>query len=72
MREVYAKATRVLICNGKAFYIREGEPVQVRIDGRIMVDAAFFRKVNPNYFRPTVIDVDHAFDLHLAYNGRET
>jgi len=50
-------------CNGKAFYIRDGELVQVRIDGRIMVDAACFRKMNPNYFRPTVIDLDYGFDL---------
>ena len=51
-------------CNGSAFYMREGEPVEVRIDCRIMVDAACFRKMNPNYFRPTVvIDPDHGYDL---------
>jgi hypothetical protein len=33
--------------------------VEVRIDSRIMVDAAYFRKMNPNYFRPTVLDLDH-------------
>jgi hypothetical protein len=51
-------------CNGSAFYMREGEPVEVRIDCRIMVDAACFRKMNPNYFRPTVvIDRDHRYNL---------
>ncbi|PMD60205.1 P-loop containing nucleoside triphosphate hydrolase protein [Hyaloscypha bicolor E] len=39
--------------NGSAFYVRDGQQVEVRIDGRIMVDAACFRKMNPNYFRPT-------------------
>jgi hypothetical protein len=28
-----------------------------------MVNAAYFRKMNPNYFRPTVLDLDHRFDL---------
>ena len=50
-------------CNGNAFYIRDGEPVEVRIDSRIMVDAAWFRKMNPNYFRSAVIDLDHGFDI---------
>jgi hypothetical protein len=52
-------------CNGSAFYMRDGEPVEVRIDGRIMVDAAGFRKMNPNYFKPTVIDLNfaHGFDI---------
>jgi len=31
-----------------------------------MVDAAFFRKMNPNYFRPAVIDLDDAVDLWEA------
>lgn len=50
-------------CNGNAFYMRDGEPVEVRIDSRIMVDAAWFRKMNPNYFRSTAIDLDHGFDI---------
>ena len=28
-----------------------------------MVDAAFFRKMNPNYFRSTVLDMGNAHDL---------
>jgi hypothetical protein len=50
-------------CNGKAFYKRDGELVEVHIDGRIMVDAAFFRKTNPNYFRSTALDFGDATDL---------
>ncbi len=37
---------------GIAFYMEEGEPVKVSVDSRIMLDAAFFRKMNPNYARP--------------------
>jgi len=47
--------------------MRDGEPVEVRIDGRIMVDAACFRKMNPNYFRSTVIDLDHGIDLSAYF-----
>lgn len=32
--------------------MEEGEPVKVSVDSRIMLDAAFFRKMNPNYARP--------------------
>jgi hypothetical protein len=52
-------------CNGSAFYVRDGQQVEVRIDGRIMVDAAYFRKMNPNYFKPTVADLDHGFDISI-------
>ncbi|KUJ06192.1 uncharacterized protein LY89DRAFT_712694 [Mollisia scopiformis] len=40
-------------CNGNAFYVRDGQQVEVRIDSRIMVDAAYFWKMNPNHFRQT-------------------
>jgi len=51
-------------CNGSAFYIREGELIEVRIDCRIIIDAAYFQKINLNYFRPTVvIDRDYGYDL---------
>ena len=39
-------------CRGKAFYIKNGEAVTVSVDSRVMLDAAFFRKINPNYTRP--------------------
>jgi hypothetical protein len=54
-------------CNSKAFYMRNGAPVEVRIDGQIMVDTACFRKINPNYFGPAVIDLDHGFELSADY-----
>ena len=39
-------------CRGTAFYMKDGEPVKVPVDSRVMLDAAFFRKMNPNYNRP--------------------
>jgi hypothetical protein len=39
-------------CRGTAFYMKEGEAVKVSVDSRVMLDAAFFRKMNPNYTRP--------------------
>lgn len=50
-------------CRGAAFVMCDGEQIEVAVDSRIMVDAAFFRKMNPNYFRPAVIDLDNAVDL---------
>ena len=57
------RGTHHRCCNGSAFYVRDGEQVEVCIDSRIMVDAAYFRKMNPNYFRLTVLDLDHRFNL---------
>ena len=39
-------------CQGMAFYMKEGEAFAVSVDSRVMLDAAFFRKMNPNYTRP--------------------
>ena len=39
-------------CLGKAFYMKDGEAVVVSVDSRVMLDAAFFRKMKPNYVRP--------------------
>ena len=39
-------------CQGTAFYMNDGEAVRVSVDSRAMLDAAFFRKMNPNYTRP--------------------
>ena len=42
-------------CHGVAFALDEsGNPVQLALNSRITVDAAFFRKMNPNYTRPRV------------------
>jgi len=47
--------------------MHDRELVEVCIDGRIMVNAVGFRKMNPNYIRPTVIDLDlaHGFDISV-------
>jgi hypothetical protein len=40
-------------CQGAAFTFDEkGELVKLWVNSRIMVDAAFFRKINPNYSKP--------------------
>jgi hypothetical protein len=39
-------------CQGTAFYIKGREAITVSVDSRVMLDAAFFRKMNPNYTRP--------------------
>ena len=39
---------------GNAFYLEKGDYVEVPVDSRIMVDVAYFRKLNPNYARPQV------------------
>ena len=39
-------------CRGTAFYMKDGEAVTVSVDSRVMLDAGFFRKMNPNYSRP--------------------
>jgi hypothetical protein len=62
------RGTHHRYCNGSAFYVRDGQQVEVRIDSRIMVDAAYFRKMNPNYFRPTVLDLNHGFDLSAYWD----
>ncbi|KAF2258837.1 P-loop containing nucleoside triphosphate hydrolase protein [Lojkania enalia] len=39
-------------CNRQAFIIHKGKEVGFPVDSRIIVDAAFFRKMNPSYARP--------------------
>lgn len=39
---------------GTAFYMRNGEPVQVKVNSRVTINAAFFRQTNPNYARPSI------------------
>jgi hypothetical protein len=62
------RGTHHRYCNGSAFYVRDGQQVEVRIDSWIMVDAAYFRKMNPNHFRPTVLDLDHRFDFSASWD----
>jgi hypothetical protein len=39
---------------GMAFQVKDGEPVILSVNSRIIVDAAFFRQINPNYTRPSI------------------
>ena len=39
-------------CQGKAFFMHRGDPVRVSVNSRMMIDADFFWKINPNYSRP--------------------
>jgi hypothetical protein len=41
--------------SGTAFQVVRGEPVATSISIRIIVDAAQFRKINPNYARLSII-----------------
>jgi hypothetical protein len=40
--------------------MREGDAVRFPVNGRIMVDAAFFRKANPNYSRLPVTEPENS------------
>lgn len=51
--------------NGSACYSRDENPVQGRVDGRIVVDAACFQKMSTNYFRQMVICPDHGFGISV-------
>ena len=37
---------------GIAFFVSKHQAVKVSVDSRVMIDAAFFREMNPNYARP--------------------
>ncbi|KAG4427614.1 hypothetical protein IFR05_016902 [Cadophora sp. M221] len=37
---------------GEAFFMDDGDLIRVTVDSRIMIDADFFWKMNPNYSRP--------------------
>lgn len=52
---------------GNAFYIEEGEYLEVPVDSRIMVDVAHFRKVNPNYARPRINELARPSSLNSIY-----
>jgi hypothetical protein len=51
------KSLRHLQYSGTAFQVVKGEPVATFVSSRIMVDAAQFQKINPNYARPSIIKV---------------
>ncbi|KAF8540209.1 P-loop containing nucleoside triphosphate hydrolase protein [Trichophaea hybrida] len=39
-------------CQGGAFLMHKGDAVRFSVDSRVMIDANFFWKMNPNYSRP--------------------
>ena len=60
------RVARLCEYNGNAFYKRNGELVEVRIDGRIMVDTAF-RKIHPHHFKSTVLDTNDVKDITRCF-----
>ncbi|KAL8800740.1 MAG: hypothetical protein Q9182_004945 [Xanthomendoza sp. 2 TL-2023] len=52
---------------GNAFYIEKGEYVEVPVDSRIMVDVAYFRKINPNYPRPHINELARPISSNNTY-----
>jgi hypothetical protein len=49
------KSVRHLQYSGKAFQVVKEERIATSVSSRIMVDAAQFRKINPNYARTSLI-----------------
>ena len=49
MRDIYYRYYR-----GKAFFIKDEEIVKRSINGRVLINIVFFRKINLNYARPKV------------------
>ena len=50
----------------------KNEPIRFSVDNRIMIDAANFRKLDPNYSRPRIEPVkmdSGSFDLAYLYNA---
>ncbi|CZS92550.1 uncharacterized protein RAG0_03160 [Rhynchosporium agropyri] len=39
---------------GKRFYIEKDRVVEIPVESRVVVDAAYFREENPNYARPSI------------------
>jgi hypothetical protein len=55
-------------CHGAAFTLdNDGNVVKLAVNSRIMVDAAFFRKINPNYSRPRVSEVEDTKSENYGY-----
>ncbi|KUL79597.1 hypothetical protein ZTR_09476, partial [Talaromyces verruculosus] len=48
------QVTAELIACGKAFVVQDDVKVKRNIDSRVMIDAAFFRRMNPNYQQPII------------------
>ncbi|KAK3168005.1 hypothetical protein OEA41_004451 [Lepraria neglecta] len=50
-----------------AFYIEEGEYIEVPVDSRIMVNMAYFCKINPNYTRPHINELARPSSSNSTY-----
>jgi hypothetical protein len=60
-------------CCGEAFFMHDGDTVRFPVNSRIMIDAAFFRKVNPNYSRPRITEraglkINAAIDGYFTFS----
>ncbi|OKP10144.1 hypothetical protein PENSUB_4449 [Penicillium subrubescens] len=44
-------------CKGKGFFMNKGKVVEVNVNSRVAVDAAFFHEKQPNYSRPSLRDL---------------
>jgi hypothetical protein len=45
--------------------MKKNKPVEIIINSRIMVDAAMFQEINPNYTRPSIFKSDNSVDVWL-------
>jgi hypothetical protein len=48
------KGSHHLQYRGRAFRMEKGRPKAISMNGKIMVDAELFQKMNPNYTRPSI------------------
>jgi hypothetical protein len=42
----------------KAFYIEEGQVIEIFIKSQVVIDMVYFREKNPNYTRPSIKEPD--------------
>lgn len=57
---------------GSAFFINQNKMVKVLVDSRVILDAAFFREMNPNYARPKVDGSSSAISFFDLFCGSST
>ncbi|KAI9750422.1 MAG: hypothetical protein M4579_006477 [Chaenotheca gracillima] len=61
--------------DGKAFFMRRGHLVEVFVGGRIMVDAKYFRRINPDYQRSRIYDSGqisvHSYESSAVFGVQE-
>lgn len=52
--------------------MEDGRPFQVSVDSRVMIDAKFFHKINPNYTRPRVVGSKNAKSNIFSFDGDDS